>query len=152
MVSVINAQTSIECTDDLECADQDITRSQITCSGDDSCARSNLTSINRQSGFIECSGAKGCDYGDINAAGTVYCESNHACRAATSINARNLDCSAWYACQHSQGQLSADVAISCTGYVSCWSSVLRPGKRTICDGYRACQDTNIVGGTQSNNV
>ena len=146
IITIINAQTSIDCNDNLECTEQEITRSQITCGGRYACQQSNLTSTNKAVGFIKCSGLGSClSTGYIDAASTVSCTGVHSCQTSGPVNAKSLECLSPYSCR-ADGTYTSDKNIFCNAATSCWETPLRAGKKTICDGQISCMDAHILGG------
>ena len=151
LLSIIQAQTSIECGDDSGCQSQTIQRAQISCSGSKSCLESTLTSTKAR-GFIDCTGASSCgDLYDtpatISAAKGVFCSGSRGCQQA-SISANSLDCTGYYSCYNYLTTTATEITenIDCGAYNACVGNYLKPGKKVNCDGYSSCQYATLQGG------
>ena len=153
LISVITAQTSIECSDESECQGQGIEKAQISCSGSESCLDSTLTST-KATGFIECTGSSSCGSlydtpATISAAKDVFCSALKGCQLA-SISAKSLDCTGYYSCWDNpyltQTAIEITTSINCGAHSGCHGRYFKPGKKVNCDGGLGCQETTLQGG------
>ena len=157
-IAISYGQSTINCTAS-ECTLQSIQAAEIQCQGEHSCRGSSLTSNNKASGFIDCSGYLSCDSRDVNqtqypstitAANNVYCSGGGSCQGSGAINAKNIYCTGATSCALYIGPassiLGADRNVYCYGTDSCVRRLVEPGKKAVCGGVNACWESTIRGG------
>ena len=160
LISIINGQTSQQCVAQLECTLQDISADEIDCIGMDSCEGASLSSSNRKTGYIQCSGFLSCNSYRINknqypsiltASNNVYCSGNNACWKVGAISAKNIYCTGQAGCSSDLdspvlGPFIADKNIYCTGTGGCSGGDWQIGKKAFCGARHGCSDARITGG------
>ena len=156
LITITKSQTSQECTDEYECQQDTIQKTEITCSGFESCTEASLTSP-KVAGFIHCSARASCaDFrtrkpeGTITATNIVYCSAYQACSYA-GITSNALACTGFSSCNNpdASDEIEVDTNINCGGAYSCQDNAFSPGESMNCNGGSGCNGANVTAGLLS---